>query len=70
MWHAKCYYYHQDSQFIILKEFTVKRKFSDWILIILIVLFFAIPLGSLAMCEPVISWPKCASSLFIGAFLK
>lgn len=48
----------------------MKKKFSDWFLIILIILFFAIPLGSLAICEPVISWPKSSYSLVIGAFLK
>ena len=46
------------------------REFSDWIIIILIILFFAIPICSLALNEPVISWPKCTASVVYNFFLK
>jgi len=39
-----------------------KRKLSDWILILLIVAFFAIPVCSIALTEEITSWPKCNAS--------
>jgi len=41
-----------------------------WVLVILILLFFAIPICSLAVTEPVSSWPKCTSSFVYNFFLK
>jgi hypothetical protein len=46
------------------------RRFSDWILIILIILFFAIPVCGLALNEPVTSWPRSTASLVYNYFLK
>jgi hypothetical protein len=48
----------------------MERKLSDWIIIILILLFFAIPICSLAVTDPVYSWPKCATSFIYNFFLK
>ena len=48
----------------------MKKQFSHWVLIILIILFFAIPLGSLAMSDPVSSWPKSSYSLLLSALWK
>jgi hypothetical protein len=39
-----------------------ERKLSDWILILLIVAFFAIPVCSIALTEEITSWPKCPTS--------
>jgi hypothetical protein len=39
-----------------------KRKLSDWILILLIVSFFAIPVCSLALNDGISSWPKCSTA--------
>jgi hypothetical protein len=39
-----------------------KRKLSDWVLILLIVSFFAIPVCSLALHDEIGSWPKCPTS--------
>ncbi|MBI5969516.1 MAG: hypothetical protein HY882_16875 [Deltaproteobacteria bacterium] len=51
-------------------KLKMERKLSDWILIILIILFFVIPLCSLIIAEPVTSWPKCATSFVYNFFLK
>ncbi|MCJ7495625.1 MAG: hypothetical protein MUP68_15515 [Deltaproteobacteria bacterium] len=48
----------------------MKRKNSDWIIIVLIVLFFAIPVCSLAVTDQVYSWPKCATSFIYQILLK
>ena len=45
-------------------------RFFHWVLVILIVLFFAIPICSLAVTEPVSSWPKCTSSFVYNFFLR
>jgi hypothetical protein len=47
-----------------------ESRFSHWVLVILIILFFAIPICSLAVTEPVSSWPKCTSSFIYNFFLK
>jgi len=46
------------------------RTFLDWILIILIILFFVIPICSLVLNEPVTSWPKRATSTMHKYFLE
>ena len=51
-------------------EKGTESRFFHWILVILIVLFFAIPICSLAVTEPVSSWPKCSSSFVYNFFLK
>jgi hypothetical protein len=48
----------------------MERRLSDWILVILILVFFAIPICSLAVTEHVYSWPKCTSSFVYNLFLK
>jgi hypothetical protein len=48
----------------------MKSGFLQWLLVILIVLFFAIPICSLAVTEPVTSWPKCPTSLLYNLFLR
>src|SRR4030042_478279 len=40
----------------------MKRKFSDWVIIMLIILFFAIPVCSLAVTDSITLWPKCPTS--------
>jgi len=45
-----------------------KKKFLEWVLIILIMLFFAIPLCSLIFNEPVTRWPT-SSTHFLYSFL-
>jgi hypothetical protein len=47
-----------------------ESRFFHWVLVILILLFFAIPICSLAVTEPVSSWPKCSSSFLYNFFLK
>ena len=40
-----------------------KKKISDWILILLIVAFFAIPVCSLALTHEITTWPKSPTTL-------
>jgi hypothetical protein len=47
-----------------------KGKFSEWIIVILIVLFFAIPVCSLAMTDSSSLWPKCSTSFVYNLLLK
>ena len=51
-------------------EKGMKSGFFDWVLVILILLFFAIPICTLAVAEPVSAWPKCSSSFIYNFFLK
>ncbi|MDI6754149.1 MAG: hypothetical protein QME78_07115 [Thermodesulfobacteriota bacterium] len=46
----------------------MKKMFSDWIVIILIILFFAIPVYALAVTEQVNSWPKCPTAFVYQLF--
>ncbi len=48
----------------------VERRLSDWIIIILIILFFSIPVGSMLFADQVYSWPKCATSFLYQILLK
>jgi len=48
----------------------MEKRLSDWILVILILLFFAIPICSLAITDHVYSWPKCSTSLVYNFLLK
>ena len=52
------------------KVVDMKRTFSQWLIIILIILFFAIPVASLAINEPIMTWPKCSTSFVYNFFLK
>jgi hypothetical protein len=70
-WHKICWFSKQDVG--VGKQggkSKMERKLSDWIIIILILLFFAIPICSLAVTDPVYSWPKCATSFIYNFFLK
>ncbi|MFH1758156.1 MAG: hypothetical protein ABH969_08920 [Pseudomonadota bacterium] len=48
----------------------MERRLSDWIIIALIIFFFAIPVCSLAVTDQVYSWPKCATSFIYQILLK
>ncbi len=45
-----------------------KKKFLEWVIIILVILFFAIPLCGLAINESVTHWP-IRSTHFVYNFL-
>lgn len=47
-----------------------KRKFSEWIVVILIALFFAIPVCTLALTESAGNWPRCSTSFIYNLLLK
>jgi len=47
-----------------------KKKFSEWIVIVLIILFFAIPVCSLALSESGTYWPKCSTSFVYNLLFK
>ncbi len=48
----------------------MKAGFLEWLLVFLIILFFAIPICSLAVTEPVTSWPKYSTSFIYNFFLR
>jgi len=64
----------QVTEFVQLEEKEVKKRMekrlSDWIIIILIILFFSIPVCSLVVTEQVYSWPKCATSFIYQILMK
>ncbi len=39
-----------------------KPKITQWILFLLIILFFAIPVLALSIADQVSKWPKCPAS--------
>ncbi|HSR13523.1 MAG TPA: hypothetical protein VLS90_18900 [Thermodesulfobacteriota bacterium] len=44
----------------------MKRKaITEWVVIFLIILFFAIPVCGMVVSESAAGWQKCASYLFI-----
>jgi hypothetical protein len=45
-----------------------KKRFSEWVIVLLIILFFAIPLCSLLVNESVVRWPT-SPTRFIYHFL-
>jgi len=47
-----------------------RKKFSESIIIVLIVLFFAIPVGALALTESVTIWPRCSSSFIYNLLFR
>jgi hypothetical protein len=51
-------------------EKGIGSGFFQWFLVILIILFFAIPICSLAVTEHVSYWPKCTTSFIYNLFLK
>jgi hypothetical protein len=48
----------------------MEKRLSDWIIIILIILFFSIPVCSLVVTDQVYSWPKYATSFVYQILLK
>jgi hypothetical protein len=47
-----------------------KKKLFEWVIIILIILFFAIPLCTLAINESVAHWPTCSTHFVYHLLLK
>jgi hypothetical protein len=47
-----------------------KKKYSEWVIIILIVLFFAIPLCSLAINESATHWPASPTRFVYNLLFK
>jgi hypothetical protein len=48
-----------------------KKKKSEWLVILLIILFFTIPVYAMAvMSDPVNIWPKHPTSFVYNLFLK
>lgn len=47
-----------------------RKKFSERIIILLIVLFFAIPVGALALTESVTIWPRCTTSFVYNLLFR
>ena len=47
-----------------------RKKFSERIIILLIVLFFAIPVGALALTESVTNWPRCTTSFVYNLLFR
>lgn len=47
-----------------------KKKLSEWVVIILIALFFAIPVCSLAMTDSVTIWPKSSTSFVYNLLFR
>ena len=47
-----------------------RKKISESIIIVLIVLFFAIPVGALALTESVTIWPRCSSSFIYNLIFR
>ena len=47
-----------------------RRKFSERIIVILIVLFFAIPVCALALTDSVTAWPKCSTSFVYNILFR
>ena len=52
------------------KEKAYMKKFSEWLIIILIVLFFAIPVCSLAISESVTRWHACPTYSVFNLLFK
>ncbi len=47
-----------------------RKKFSERIIILLIVLFFTIPVCALALTESVTVWPRCSSSFIYNLLFR
>ena len=47
-----------------------RKRFSERIIIILIVLFFAIPVCALALSDSVTLWPRCSSSFVYNLLFR
>ncbi len=47
-----------------------KERFTEWVIIFLIVLFFAIPVCSLAVTDSVAGWPRLPNTFIFNVVLK
>jgi len=47
-----------------------KKGFAEWLIVILIILFFAIPIYALATTDSISIWPKCPTSLIYNSLFK
>lgn len=47
-----------------------KREFTEWLIVILIILFFAIPVCTMAITDSVTIWPKCSTSFLYNSLFK
>jgi hypothetical protein len=48
----------------------MKRTFSEWVLIVLIISFFLIPICSLTVTDRVTCWPQGVSSFVFNLILR
>ncbi len=48
----------------------MKTKLSDWVVVILIVVFFAIPVCTLAVSDGPTVWPKVSTSFVYNLLFK
>ena len=49
---------------------VMKIRFSEWVVILLIILFFALPVCSFVINDPVSVWPKCPTTFLYNIILK
>jgi hypothetical protein len=47
-----------------------RKKFSERIIILLIVLFFAIPVAALALSDSVTLWPRCSTNFVYNLLFR
>ncbi len=48
----------------------VRRRITEWVIVVLIVLFFAIPVYSLSVTDSVATWPKSPTSFIYNLIFK
>ncbi len=48
----------------------MKMKLSDWVVAILIGIFFAIPVYTLTICQTPTPWPKCSTAFVYNLFFR
>lgn len=48
----------------------MRMKLSDWVVAILIAIFFAIPVCSLTISQTPSIWPKCSTAFVYNLFLR
>jgi hypothetical protein len=47
-----------------------RKKFSERVIIVLIILFFAIPVGALTLTDSVTNWPRCTTSFVYNLLFR
>jgi hypothetical protein len=65
-WHGKCIGNNLFGGVVRMK----RKNFSERIIMLLIVLFFAIPVCALALTESVTVWPRCSSSFIYNLVFR